>query len=60
MYDARFLVRGKGEGPYAEAIGALFEQTCAKLGMNTRHESMRHGEPEVATFRRPTNQMALF
>jgi DNA repair photolyase len=57
MYDARFTVRGKGEGPYAEAIQALFEQTCARLGMDT---GMRHGDPEVSTFRRPTNQMALF
>jgi DNA repair photolyase len=57
MYDARFSVRGKGEGPYAEAIQSLFEQTCAKLGMDT---GMRHGEPEMATFRRPRGQMALF
>ncbi|HEX3345167.1 MAG TPA: PA0069 family radical SAM protein [Polyangiaceae bacterium] len=57
MYDARFSVRGKGEGPYAEAIQALFEQTCARLGMST---GSRHGEPEESTFRRPTNQMALF
>jgi hypothetical protein len=57
MYDARFSVRGKGEGPYAEAIQALFERTCAKLGMDT---GMRHGEPEVTTFRRSRGQMALF
>jgi DNA repair photolyase len=57
MYDARFSVRGTGEGPYAEAIQALFAQTCARLGLDAGE---RHGEPEVATFRRPRGQMALF
>lgn len=55
MYDARFSVRGKGEGPYAEAIHALFEQTCARLGLNGRE----HDET-AATFRRPRGQLALF
>ncbi len=32
MYDARFGVRGRGEGGYAEMIGALFDQTCRSLG----------------------------
>ena len=57
MYDARFSVRGTGEGPYAEAIAALFEQTCAKLGLSS---GSRHDEPEGSTFRRPRGQMALF
>jgi DNA repair photolyase len=57
MYDARFSVRGKGEGPYAEAIGALFEQTCAKLGLNS---GPRHEEAEGTPFRRPRGQMTLF
>ena len=57
MYDSRFAVRGTGEGPYAEAIQSLFEQTCAKLGMST---GGRHQDPEAPTFRRPRGQMALF
>jgi DNA repair photolyase len=57
MYDARFSVRGKGEGPYAEAIGALFEQTCAKLGLAS---GPRHEETEGTPFRRPRGQMTLF
>jgi DNA repair photolyase len=47
LYDARFGVRGKGEGPYAEAIAAAFEATTRRLGF----EQTR---PEVpASFRRP-------
>jgi DNA repair photolyase len=58
MYDARFGVRGKGEGPYAEAIQSLFEQTCAKLGLNA--EGRRYTEDAPTTFRRPRGQMTLF
>jgi DNA repair photolyase len=57
MYDARFSVRGTGEGPYAEAIHRLFEQTCAKLGLRT---GMRDDEEAPATFQRPTAQLGLF
>jgi DNA repair photolyase len=32
MYDSTFGKRGRGEGPYAEAIGALFEATARRLG----------------------------
>jgi DNA repair photolyase len=57
MYDARFGVRGRGEGPYAEAIQRLFEQTCTRLGL-TRGMT---GEGEGATtFRRPNAQTELF
>ena len=57
MYDARFEVRGKGEGPYAEAIRALFESTCQKLGLGTGMS----GPPEAPpTFTRPRGQMTLF
>ncbi len=38
MYDARFGVRQKGEGPYADAIGALFDSTATRLGLQTRAE----------------------
>ena len=57
MYDARFAVRGKGEGPYAEAIQALFQQTCAKLGLDAEE---RYVADATTTFRRPRGQMALF
>jgi hypothetical protein len=57
MYDARFGVRGKGEGVYADAIGSLFEQTAKALGLTTD----RFGGDEGAnTFRRPRGQLALF
>jgi DNA repair photolyase len=57
MYDARFGVRGTGEGPYAEAIQRLFQQTCAKLGLST---GMRHEDEGPTTFRRPRGQLGLF
>jgi DNA repair photolyase len=33
LYDPRFGVRGRGEGPYAAAIQALFETTARRLGL---------------------------
>jgi DNA repair photolyase len=57
LYDARFGVRGKGEGAYAEAIAALFDQTAQKLGLETRAFAE---EVPVQTFRRPRGQLALF
>lgn len=57
MYDARFEVRGRGEGPYADAIASLFEQTAARLGLRTRTGPV---PPDTPTFRRPRGQMALF
>jgi DNA repair photolyase len=57
MYDARFGVRGKGEGVYAEAIASLFAQTAKAVGLETGSVA---GEEVPATFRRPRGQMALF
>jgi DNA repair photolyase len=57
MYDARFATRGTGEGVYAETIARLFEQTCAKLGLNAEE---RYSHEGPTTFRRPRGQMALF
>jgi DNA repair photolyase len=60
LYDPRFGVRGRGEGPYAEMIGAMFDTTVARLGM-TRDRDEHEEQP--TTFRRPpvkTNQLSLF
>jgi DNA repair photolyase len=57
MYDARFGVRGRGEGVYADAIASLFEQTAQRLGLQTRAFA---GEDPPNTFRRPRGQLALF
>jgi DNA repair photolyase len=57
LYDARYGIRGRGEGPYAEAIAAAFEATTRRLGFN-------QARPEVPdTFRRPYRpepQLSLF
>lgn len=57
MYDARFGVRGKGEGAYAGAIQALFQQTVEKLGLATREGP---DDDAPTTFRRPRGQLDLF
>ncbi|MDP8999730.1 MAG: PA0069 family radical SAM protein, partial [Myxococcota bacterium] len=57
MYDARFGVRGQGEGPYADAIRSLFDQTAKALGLETRSVA-DHDTP--TTFQRPRRQLPLF
>lgn len=53
LYDSRFGVRGRGEGPYAQSIQALFETTSRRLGFSSERE------PEQPTFRRPGNHSQL-
>jgi len=65
LYDARFGVRGRGEGPYAETIRMMFDATILRLGLGTRNrDQSMFSEPEAATtFRRPgkpTPQLSLF
>jgi DNA repair photolyase len=63
LNDARFGVRGRGEGVYAEALLALFQSTAHKLGFaqawNEMHGKVR--EP-VSPFERPdrSGQIKLF
>ncbi len=56
LYDARWGARGRGEGVYAEQIGALFDVTCRRLGLNVRSGMTSEAAVEVgspATFVRP-------
>jgi DNA repair photolyase len=39
LNDPRFGKRMEGEGPYADAAYALFDQTCKKLGLNVRERA---------------------
>jgi DNA repair photolyase len=50
LYDARFGVRQRGEGAYAEQARALFDATCRRLGLNA---AMSGGDPPATTFQRP-------
>lgn len=34
LYDARYEVRGRGEGPWAEQLAALFRINCERLGLD--------------------------
>lgn len=52
LYDARYGVRGRGEGQYAEAIGQVFEVTTKRLGFNRKDEWKR-----IDTFQRPARQL---
>lgn len=57
LYDARYAVRGRGEGPFADQIRDLFHVTRTKLGLD------RSPALSVAAFRRPEQvrpQMDLF
>jgi DNA repair photolyase len=54
LYDARFGVRGRGEGEYARSIGVLFEAVRTRLGFQARSPST------PSPFRRPRSQMSLF
>jgi DNA repair photolyase len=54
LYDARFAIRGRGEGEYARTIAALFDAAAARLGF----EGAALASP--SPFRRPRAQMTLF
>lgn len=55
LYDPKWGVRGRGQGIFAEQIGAIFDVTTRKLGLNER-------DIELTTehFKRPTPQASLF
>jgi DNA repair photolyase len=57
MSDPRFGKRQRGEGPYAQAIEALFETTTRRLGLNAAP-----WPAPAETFSRPSerSQLALF
>lgn len=48
LYDGRYEVRGRGEGPWADQLGALFRVTRQRLGLGTAPTL------SVSAFRRPT------
>jgi hypothetical protein len=54
LYDARFGVRGRGEGELARSIEALFEAVRARLGYEDRPPA------SPSPFRRPRAQFPLF
>ena len=48
LYDSTWGVRQRGEGIFAEQIGAVFDATCRKLGLNEGRSPVR-----ADLFRRP-------
>jgi DNA repair photolyase len=50
LYDARFGVRGQGEGPYAEQVAALFAAAARQAGLAVDHALE---EPTPSPFERP-------
>ena len=55
LYEAKWGVRGRGEGFFADQIEALFEVTCRRLGINERDDHL-----SAAAFRRRLPQQSLF
>lgn len=63
LYDPRFHARGRGQGPYADAIAAMFDATVARLGLARREEQEERVEAAApSTFQRPPRpgQLSLF
>jgi DNA repair photolyase len=55
LYDAKWGVRGRGTGIFADQMEALFDVTCRKLGLNEEDRGL-----STAAFRRQTAQASLF
>jgi DNA repair photolyase len=55
LYDAKWGVRGRGTGIFADQMEALFDVTCRKLGLNEEDREL-----STAAFRRRTAQASLF
>jgi hypothetical protein len=69
LYESSFGVRGRGEGPYADATFALFERLARRLGLRTTWMEPALGDAEDSgeskgetTFVRPDTrkQLTLF
>lgn len=65
LYDARFGTRGRGEGPYAQAIQTMFDATIRRLQLGHRNDegSMYREADAPTTFARPARpgtQLSLF
>ena len=55
LYDARWGVRQRGEGIFAEQLDAIFDVTCRKLGLNADSREL-----SADAFRRPSPQTTLW
>jgi DNA repair photolyase len=55
LYDAKWGVRGRGTGIFADQMETLFDVTCRKLGLNEDDREL-----STAAFRRRTAQATLF
>jgi DNA repair photolyase len=60
LYQNGFGSRMEGTGARWDAVEALFDITCRRLGLNLRDENEIEGADEPTTFRRPGDQLSLF
>jgi len=58
MYDTSFGARGRGTGPYADAIATLFESTARRLGFEENVRQVM--SPAAPTTAAPRGQLSLF
>ena len=54
LYQAKWGLRMRGDGIFADQIEALFDLTCRKLGLNQERTALSTG-----AFRRPGDQLSL-
>jgi DNA repair photolyase len=57
LYDSRFAVRGKGEGPFARHVADLFAVNCRKHGLDVRWPGLSN---EGFLRSEPCGQLDLF
>lgn len=61
MYDSTFGKRGRGDGPYADAIKTLFETTAKRLGYEANTSSMMGvSQADAHDATPPRGQLVLF
>ena len=63
LYDASFGMRGRGAGPYADAVRALFERTAQRMGFHTSWAGMnmpKVARTPAAAPAKPKSQLSLF
>lgn len=59
-YRSEWKVRQRGDGPYAQLIGARFRNTMKRLGLNTDRFNLRHDLFRPPTLKGSGSQMSLF
>ena len=60
LYDPRFHLRGRGEGPYAETLATMFDATVKRLGFKDRDADRESMPSRFQRPPKPGEQLSLF